>query len=91
MLIFVHIASSTANDNRLKEALLEFGQGKDLLVAILHPFGRQYQFVIVIVQALDDGNAASFKALNGLENAQEVGIQLLAIWRQHTRKVAKVQ
>ena len=74
-----------------KKALLEFGQGKDLLVAVLHSFGRQYQLVIVIVQALDDGKSTSFKALNGLENVQDVSIQLLAICPQHTRKVAIVQ
>src|SRR5512143_1442080 len=91
MLISVHAASSTANDNRLKEALLEFGEGQDLLVAILHPFWHQHQLIIVIIQALDDGDAEPLKALDGLEDAQDISIHFLAVRGKDAGNTAVVQ
>ena len=77
-------------DDRLKEALLEFDQGADLLYGVPFAFGRQDELVIVIVQAVDDGDAATGEDLQRFEDSQHVGVQVFAVWGGYSSDISVV-
>ena len=59
--------------------LLEVGHLPDVGVRQLKTVGHNNEFVVIVIEAVDDGDASTHKSLNGFRNAQDIRIQFFTV------------
>lgn len=76
----------------MKEAFLEIGQGADLRIGEGLPYGRDYELIVVVIRTVDNGNTDPSELRHRHLHAEHVGIQRLpiAIGEDDPRQVAVI-
>ena len=71
---FILVRALPTYDFGMEKPLLKFGQGDDLGVGVCFARGNHNQFIIVIIQAVNDSDALPRKFRQRFKYAQNVGV-----------------
>jgi hypothetical protein len=77
--------------NDTLKTFLKFGERANLGVTVLLAIRRQYQFIIIVIQPLNQSNAATRKNDQRFKHTNDIGIKLLAIGRQSVGHISIVK
>jgi len=63
----------------MEPLFLKRRQGKDFFIAKILPFLCQHQFIVHVIQAMDDGDTDPDEFMEGVIDSQNVGVEVIAI------------